>query len=94
MAPDPVSFRAVMEERLTDRRKPQGKRHPLASLVSVLVAGLAAARAGALAVAQEAAGWDQEVLEAHGCWRSPPDRAADRPVRVDAGPAREAAGRR
>ncbi len=71
MAPDPVSFRAVMEGRLTDRRKPRGKRHPLASLVSVLVAGLAAARAGALAVAQEAAGWDQEVLEAHGCWRSP-----------------------
>jgi predicted transposase YbfD/YdcC len=60
-----------MEGRLTDRRKPQGKRHPLASLVSVLVAGLAAARSGALAVAQEAAGWDQEVLEAHGCWRSP-----------------------
>jgi len=56
MAPDPVSFRAVMEERLTDRRKPQGKRHPLASLVSVLVAGLAAARAGALAVAQRPAG--------------------------------------
>jgi predicted transposase YbfD/YdcC len=71
MAPDPVSFRAVMEGQLTDRRKPQGKRHPLASLVSVLAAGLAAARAGALAVAQEAAGWDQEVLEAHGCWRSP-----------------------
>ena len=60
-----------MEGRLTDRRKPQGKRHPLASLVSVLVAGLAAARTGARAVAQEAAGQDQEVLAAHGCWRSP-----------------------
>jgi predicted transposase YbfD/YdcC len=70
-APDPVSFRAVMEGRLTDRRKARGKRHPLSSLLSVLVAGLAAARTGALAVAQEAAGWDQEVLAAHGCWRSP-----------------------
>jgi predicted transposase YbfD/YdcC len=70
-APDPVSFRAVMEGRLTDRRKARGKRHPLASLVSVQVAGIAAACAGPLAVAQAAAGWDQDVLEAHGCWRSP-----------------------
>jgi predicted transposase YbfD/YdcC len=70
-APDPVSFRAVMEGRLTDRRKAQGKRHPLASLVSVQVAGIAAACTGPLAVAQAAAGWDQGVLEAHGCWRSP-----------------------
>ncbi len=57
--------------RLTDPRKPRGKRHPLASLVSVLVAGIAAACAGVLAVAQAAAEWDREVLEAHGCWRSP-----------------------
>lgn len=70
-APDPVSFRAVIEGRLTDRRKARGKRHRLSSLLSVLVAGLAAARTGPLAVAQEAAGWDQEVLAAHGCWRSP-----------------------
>jgi predicted transposase YbfD/YdcC len=60
-----------MEGRLTDRRKAQGKRHPLASLVSVQVAGIAAACTGPLAVAQAAAGWDQDVLEAHGCWRSP-----------------------
>ena len=70
-APDPVSFRAVIEGRLTDRRKARGKRHPLASLVSVQVAGIAAACTGPLAVAQAAAGWDQEVLAAHGCWRSP-----------------------
>jgi hypothetical protein len=53
-----VSFRAVMEGRLTDRRKARGKRHPLASLVSVQVAWIAVACAGPLAVAQAAAGWD------------------------------------
>ena len=60
-APDPVSFRAVLEGCLTDVRKPRGKRHPLPSLVSVLVAGVAAACTGPLAVAQAARGWDQEV---------------------------------
>ena len=70
-APDPVSFREVIGVLLADPRKPRGKRHPLASLVSVLVAGAAAGCAGPLAVAQAAAGWDQETLEAHGCWTSP-----------------------
>ena len=70
-APDPVSFRAVLEGRLTDVRKARGKRHPLPSLVSVLVAGVAAACPGPLAVAQAAEGWSQEVLEAHGCRVSP-----------------------
>jgi len=56
---------------LTDRRKARGKRHPLSSLVSVLVAGVAGACTGPLAVAQAAAGWDQDVLAAHGCWVSP-----------------------
>jgi len=66
-----VSLRAVLEGRLTDTRKPRGKRHPLPSLVSVLVAGVASAHSGPLAVAQAAAGWDQEVLAAHGCRVSP-----------------------
>jgi hypothetical protein len=66
-----MSFREVTGRLLADPRKPQGKRHPLASLVSLLVAGVAAGCAGPLAVAQAAAGWDQETLEAHGCWRSP-----------------------
>ncbi len=70
-APDPVSFRAVLEGRLTDTRKPQGKRHPLPSLISVLVAGMAAACTGPLAAAQAAKGWSQEVLAAHGCRVSP-----------------------
>ena len=69
--PDPVSLRAALEGRLTDVRKARGKRHPLPSLVSVLVAGVAAALSGPLAVAQVAAGWDQEVLAAHGCRISP-----------------------
>jgi predicted transposase YbfD/YdcC len=70
-APDPVSLRAVLAGCLTDKRKPRGKRHPLPSLVSVLVAGVAAACTGPLAVAQAARGWDQEVLAAHGCRISP-----------------------
>jgi predicted transposase YbfD/YdcC len=70
-APDPVSLRESLEGRLTDLRKSQGKRHALASLVSVAAAGVAAACAGPLAIAQAAAGWDQEVLAAHGCWMSP-----------------------
>ena len=69
--PDPVSLRAALEGRLTDVRKARGKRHPLPSLVSVLVAGMAAALSGPLAVAQAAAGWGQEVLAAHGCRISP-----------------------
>lgn len=48
---DPVSFRESLEGRLTDVRKARGKRHPLPSLVSVLVAGVAAACPGPLAVA-------------------------------------------
>ena len=66
-----MSVRAALEGRLTDTRKPRGKRHPLPSLVSVVVAGVASARGGPLAVAQAAAGWDQEVLAAHGCRVSP-----------------------
>jgi predicted transposase YbfD/YdcC len=69
--PDPVSLRTALEGRLTDTRKARGKRHLLPSLVSVLVAGVAAALSGPLAVAQAAAGWDQEVLAAHGCRISP-----------------------
>ena len=68
---DPVSFRESLDGRLTDLRKARGKRHPLSSLVSVLVAGVAAACSGPLAVAQAAQGWGQEVLAAHGCWISP-----------------------
>jgi predicted transposase YbfD/YdcC len=71
IAPDPAPFREVLEGLLTDLRKPRGKRHPLPSLVSVAVAGAAAALSGPLAIAQAAARWEQEVLAAHGCWVSP-----------------------
>ena len=36
-----------------------------------MVAGVASGHGGPLAVAQAAAGWDQEVLAAHGCRVSP-----------------------
>ncbi len=64
-------FRESLEGRLTDARKARGKRHELASLVSVMAAGVAGAHYGPLAVAQAAAGWDQDVLAAHGCWICP-----------------------
>jgi hypothetical protein len=69
-APDPVSLRESLEGLLTDPRKPRGKRHPLPSLVSVMVAGVASGHGGAQAVAQ-AASWDQDVLAGHGCRISP-----------------------
>jgi predicted transposase YbfD/YdcC len=70
-APDPVPFREALDGRLSDTRKDRGKRHALPSLVSVAAAGTAAALSGPLAIAQAAAGWDQETLAAHGCWRNP-----------------------
>jgi len=66
-----VPLRESLEGRLTDVRRPRGKRHELVSLVSVMAAGTAGAHCGPLAVAQAAAGWDQEVLAAHGCWTCP-----------------------
>ncbi len=66
-----ASLREVLAERLTDPRKPRGIRHSLGSLVSVLVAGVACGHSGPLAIAQAVAGWDQEVLAAHGCRVSP-----------------------
>ena len=68
---NPVLLRESLEGRLGDLRKPRGIRHQVASLVSVAAAGTAAGHAGPLAIAQAAAGWDQEVLAAHGCWVSP-----------------------
>lgn len=62
---------AVLREGLTDPRDPRGVRHSLSSLVSVLVAGVACGYTSLLAIAQAAAGWDQDVLAEHGCWRSP-----------------------
>ena len=65
-APPPGSLREVLAARLTDPRKPRGIRHSLGSLVSVLVAGVACGYSSPLAIAGAAAGWDQEVLAAHG----------------------------
>ena len=70
-APDPVLLREALACRLADLRGRRGIRHRLACLVSVAVAGVAAGHGGPLAIAQAAAGWDQEVLAAHGCRISP-----------------------
>jgi predicted transposase YbfD/YdcC len=75
----PGTLREVLEARLTDPRKPRGIRHRLSSLVSVLVAGVACGYTSVLAIAGAAAGWDQEVLAAHGTRRSPRTGAFEPP---------------
>lgn len=69
--PAGAPLREVLAARLTDPRKPRGIRHSLASLVSVLVAGVACGYSSPLAIAGAAAGWDQGVLAAHGARRNP-----------------------
>lgn len=66
-----ASLLTVLAQRLTDPRDPRGVRHALASLVSVLVAGVACGYTSMVAIAGAAAGWGQDVLAGHGCWRSP-----------------------
>ncbi|HUZ37997.1 MAG TPA: ISAs1 family transposase, partial [Streptosporangiaceae bacterium] len=70
-APEPGVLRRALAARLTDRRKRRGIRHELAPVVSVLVAGAACGYRGPLAIAEAAAGWDQELLAARGCRVSP-----------------------
>ena len=74
-----AALREVLAARLADPRKPQGIRHSLGSLVSVLVAGVACGYSGPLAIAGAAAGWDQEVLAAHGTRRNPRTGAHEPP---------------
>jgi hypothetical protein len=57
----------ALDRLLTDPRGRRGKR----PLISVLVADAASAHCGPLAVAQAAAGRDQDVLAGHGCRVSP-----------------------
>lgn len=64
-------LREALAAWLTDPRKRRGIRHPLASLTSVLVAGVACGYTSPLAIAQAAAGWDQQLLAAHGTRRHP-----------------------
>src|SRR6266487_6254536 len=75
----PLPLREVLAARLTGPRKPRGIRHSLGSLVSVLVAGIACGYSSPLAIAGAAAGWDQEVLAAHGTRRSPRTGAYEPP---------------
>jgi DDE family transposase len=74
-----ASLRETLQARLTDPRKPRGIRHSLASLVSVLVAGVACGYGSVLAIAQAAAGWDQEMLAALGVRRNPGTGAHEPP---------------
>jgi predicted transposase YbfD/YdcC len=74
-----LSLREVLEWRITDPRRPRGVRHRLSSLVSVLVAGVACGYCSFLAIAGAAAGWDQEVLAAHGTRRNPVTGAYEPP---------------
>lgn len=69
--PDPAGLREALAGRLTDPRSPRGIRHRLVSLLLVLVTGVACGHRGALAVAQAASGWDQDLLAEHGCWTCP-----------------------
>src|SRR6266404_2151758 len=78
-APAPAPLREVLAARLTDPRKPRGIRHSLGSLVSVLVAGVACGYSSVLAIARAAAGWDQDVLAAHGTGRNPVTGADEPP---------------
>ncbi|MGH3189595.1 MAG: ISAs1 family transposase [Streptosporangiaceae bacterium] len=70
-APEPGVLRRALAGRLADSRNRRGIRHQLASVVSVLAAGAACGYQSPLAVAEAAAGWDQELLAAHGCRISP-----------------------
>jgi len=78
-APGPATLWEMLAARLADPRKPRGIRHSLGSLVSVLVAGVACGYCGPLAIAGAAAGWDQEVLAAHGTRRNPRTGAHEPP---------------
>ena len=64
-------LRGALAGRLADSRNRRGIRHQLAAVVSVLVAGAASGHQSPLAIAEAAAGWDQELLAAHGCRISP-----------------------
>jgi predicted transposase YbfD/YdcC len=74
-----VPLREELQARLTDPRKPRGIRHSLGSLVSVLIAGVACGYSSPLAIAGAAAGWDQDVLAAHGTRRNPVTRLHEPP---------------
>lgn len=73
------SLREVLETRITDPRCRRGRRYRLASLLSVLIAGVACGYDGFLAIADAAAGWDQDVLGAHGVRVNPATGAYEAP---------------
>ncbi|MGH3749165.1 MAG: ISAs1 family transposase [Micromonosporaceae bacterium] len=73
------SLRQMLESRITDPRCRRGIRYRLASLLSVLIAGVACGYDSVLAIANAAAGWDQDVLAAHGVRINPVTGAYEAP---------------
>lgn len=73
------SLRQVLQARITDPRSRRGIRYRLASLLSVLIAGVACGYDSVLAIAHAAAGWDQDVLAAHGVRINPVTGAYEAP---------------
>lgn len=74
------SLRQVLAARITDPRCRRGIRYRLASLLSVLIAGLACGLDSFLAIANAEAWWDQDVLGAHGVRINPVTGAYGAPV--------------
>ena len=92
-APEPGVLRRALAGRLADSRNRRGIRHQLAAVVSVLVAGAACGHQSPLAIAEAAAGWDQELLAAHGCRISPATGLRAAPSAADAVPGPAGPGR-
>ena len=78
-ATEVCSLRQVLETRITDPRCRRGIRYRLASVLSVLIAGVACGYDSLLAIANAAAGWDQDVLAAHGVRINPVTGAYEAP---------------
>lgn len=78
-ATEACSLREVLAVRITDPRCRRGRRYRLESLLSVLIAGVACGYDSFLAIADAAAGWDQDVLGAHGVRINPATGAYQAP---------------
>jgi hypothetical protein len=78
-ATEACSLRQVLAARITDPRCRRGIRYRLTSVLSVLIAGVACGYDSFLAIANAAAGWDQDVLAAHGVRINPVTGAYEAP---------------
>jgi predicted transposase YbfD/YdcC len=78
-ATEAYSLRQMLAARIADPRARRGIRYRLASVLSVLIAGVACGYDSFLAIANAAAGWDQDVLAAHGVRMNPVTGAYEAP---------------